>query len=128
MRNLSKKSLFMLSGLLPLTTLLTSACSVLPEQSAGRTYYVDSAGGDDSNSGTSHGNAWKSLVRINSFRTFGPGDRILLKAGSMFQGPSHPPVPLSTGSEGYAAEACLDPGGDSERTCELVPACERLPM
>ncbi|WP_311212240.1 MULTISPECIES: PxKF domain-containing protein [unclassified Arthrobacter] len=48
---------------------------------SGATYFVDSAGGDDSAAGTSTGTAWKTFGNVNA-KEFGPGDRILLKAGS----------------------------------------------
>uniref|UniRef100_UPI000472D6D2 right-handed parallel beta-helix repeat-containing protein n=1 Tax=Paenibacillus forsythiae TaxID=365616 RepID=UPI000472D6D2 len=50
---------------------------------AGTTYYVDAAAGDDANSGTSEESPWKSLDKVNSV-VFDPGDRILLKAGSVW--------------------------------------------
>lgn len=51
----------------------------------GTTYYVDSISGNDSNNGQSEGSAWQSLTKVNSV-TFAPGDRILLKAGSVWNG------------------------------------------
>ena len=36
------------------------------------TYYVDSAGGDDANSGTSENSAWQSIEKVNA-TTFSPG-------------------------------------------------------
>ncbi|MGN6127174.1 MAG: carboxypeptidase regulatory-like domain-containing protein, partial [Humibacter sp.] len=50
----------------------------------GTNYYVDSQGGDDSASGTAPSTAWKSFANVNG-KAFGPGDRILLKAGSVWQ-------------------------------------------
>ncbi|BDR52601.1 hypothetical protein KIM372_05080 [Bombiscardovia nodaiensis] len=50
----------------------------------GTDYYVDSIQGDDSHLGTSPSQAWKSLEKVNS-TTFQAGDRILLKAGSVWQ-------------------------------------------
>lgn len=50
---------------------------------AGTTYYVDSGAGSDTNSGTSQDSPWKSLARVNAV-VFGPGDRILLKAGAVW--------------------------------------------
>lgn len=47
----------------------------------GTTYYVDSAGGHDTAGGTSAAAAWKTFAKVNA-TVFGPGDRILLKAGS----------------------------------------------
>ncbi|MCX7708971.1 MAG: right-handed parallel beta-helix repeat-containing protein [Clostridia bacterium] len=51
------------------------------------TYYLDSANGNDANDGTSEKKAWKSLDKVNSYKGFGPGDKILFKAGSIFNGP-----------------------------------------
>ena len=46
----------------------------------GTTYYIDSSGGNDSNSGTSPGSAWRSLAKIRS-SSFSPGDGVLLRRG-----------------------------------------------
>ncbi|MCR8643409.1 DNRLRE domain-containing protein [Paenibacillus sp. N1-5-1-14] len=54
-------------------------------RAAGSNYYVDAASGNDTNSGTSASDAWKSLNKLNS-TTFAPGDQILLKAGSVWNG------------------------------------------
>lgn len=53
--------------------------------SIGNTYYVDSLSGDDSNTGTSMTTPWKSLTKVST-TTFQPGDTILLKAGSVWNG------------------------------------------
>lgn len=52
-----------------------------PPRRGGTTYYVDSAGGADAADGRSPETAWKTLANVNAAE-FGPGDRILLKAGS----------------------------------------------
>ncbi|MFC7677647.1 carbohydrate binding domain-containing protein [Paenibacillus sp. GCM10028914] len=49
------------------------------------TYYVDSAGGSDANSGTDISSAWKSLDKVNAV-TFQPGDTILFKRGGSWTG------------------------------------------
>jgi hypothetical protein len=49
------------------------------------TFYVDSRDGNDANAGSSPESAWKSLAKLNSTR-FLPGDRILLKSSSVWQG------------------------------------------
>ncbi|MHA0856880.1 carbohydrate binding domain-containing protein [Paenibacillus sp. CMAA1364] len=49
------------------------------------TYYVDQAGGNDSNSGTQTTTAWKTLDKVNSI-TFQPGDQILFKRGQAWTG------------------------------------------
>ena len=51
----------------------------------GKTYYVDSEKGDDRNHGLSEARPKKSLPMVEPGK-FGPGDRILLKRGSVFQG------------------------------------------
>ncbi|MGH9613559.1 MAG: right-handed parallel beta-helix repeat-containing protein, partial [Bryobacteraceae bacterium] len=60
------------------------------------TYYVNSTAGSDANAGTSEQAAWKTLNRINAAR-FHPGDRILFKSGSVFDGQL---APKSSGAEG----------------------------
>lgn len=49
------------------------------------TYYVDSGNGVDSNPGTSQSAPWKTLNKVNGAR-FKPGDRILFKSGSSWNG------------------------------------------
>lgn len=49
----------------------------------GTTYYVSSSSGDDSNSGTSKGSAWKSFENVNT-RVLKPGDKVLLKRGDVW--------------------------------------------
>lgn len=49
------------------------------------TYYVDSVRGSDANDGRSANRAWRTLDRVNT-GTFAPGDRILLRAGSSWEG------------------------------------------
>lgn len=51
----------------------------------GTTYYVDSQNGSDANSGTSQNEPWKSLNKVSE-TTFQPGDQILLKSGSIWNG------------------------------------------
>jgi len=48
-------------------------------------YYVDSVGGDDLRSGTSEASAWQSLEKASSI-TYAPGDQILLKSSSVWNG------------------------------------------
>lgn len=55
------------------------------EHTGGTTYYVDAKAGDDSNNGTSEETPWQSLDKINA-TTFNPGDKILLKSGSIWNG------------------------------------------
>ncbi len=53
---------------------------------SGTEYYVDSVNGNDENSGKSPESAWKTLNRVNSHGPFKPGDKILLAAGSVWNG------------------------------------------
>lgn len=52
---------------------------------SGRTFYVDSVDGNDSNKGSSKEDAWASLKPVNRM-TFNPGDKILFKAGTNYKG------------------------------------------
>lgn len=56
---------------------------------AATTYYVDSARGSDTNVGNTPAAAWKTLRKINQTE-FQPGDQILLKSGSEWQGQLSP--------------------------------------
>lgn len=51
----------------------------------GITYYVDSEKGNDENSGTSEDEPWKSIEKVNAAE-YHAGDRILFKAGSVWEG------------------------------------------
>jgi len=48
-------------------------------------YYVDAENGNDSNNGNSPETAWKSLTAVSS-KVFGPGAKILFKAGNVWIG------------------------------------------
>lgn len=52
---------------------------------SGTTYYIDSVSGNDSNSGKSEDDAWKTLDKVNS-TVFSAGDKILFKSGCTFIG------------------------------------------
>jgi hypothetical protein len=47
------------------------------------TYYIDSAAGSNARAGTSPDAAWKDFTNING-RVLGPGERLLLRRGSVF--------------------------------------------
>ena len=51
---------------------------------SGNSYYVDSAGGDDSNNGTSASSPWRTIAKVNA-RNFSPGDHILFKRGDTWR-------------------------------------------
>jgi len=67
-----------------------------------QTYFLDAVEGNDTLSGLSPGEAWKSLERINQ-ETFQPGDSILLKRGGAWNG-------------------VFEPGGNGEVNSEIVVA------
>lgn len=71
----------------------------LPSKAAdteGTIYYVDEDGGDDSNSGTSEGEAWSSLDKVNNTE-FKPGDTLLFQRGDTWTGQLSP---KGSGEEG----------------------------
>ncbi len=80
------------------------------------TYYLDSAAGNDANSGTSSDAAWKSLGKANSVQ-FNPGDKILLKAGSVWtgqltpQGSGDSTAPITIDMYGTGAKPRINAGG-----------------
>jgi len=56
----------------------------------GTTYYIDAENGNDSASGKSERSAWKTLNAAASLPYYKEGDKILLKAGSVFDGSFNP--------------------------------------
>ena len=52
---------------------------------ANSTYYVDALLGSDSNDGRSKEKPWASLEKVNA-TVFDPGEKLLLKAGTRYQG------------------------------------------
>ena len=55
--------------------------SALQQAPCAQTYYVDSAGGNDSGSGALPTDAWRSLPRVNT-ASLKPGDAVLFKRGT----------------------------------------------
>lgn len=51
----------------------------------GKNYYIDSANGKDSNTGETMEQPWGSISKLENIE-FVPGDKILIKAGSVFNG------------------------------------------
>ncbi|GGI45827.1 hypothetical protein GCM10008018_14070 [Paenibacillus marchantiophytorum] len=86
-------------SLIVATVMLLSLSVATPPtaEAAGTTYYVDNAGGNDSNSGTSTSAAWQSLAKVNA-TSFAPGDRILFKAGGSWSGQLWPKGSGASGS------------------------------
>jgi len=59
---------------------------VIPMLASGQvTYYFDASEGDDNHSVNSRETPWQTLRRLNEI-TFNPGDSVLLKAGSTWEG------------------------------------------
>ena len=69
--------------------LFAFAICVSPFAADAAAYYVDSAFGNDSNSGTVTNAAWQSVAKVNA-TTFAPGDFIRFKAGQSWNGPLNP--------------------------------------
>jgi hypothetical protein len=70
---------------------------ILPRISLATTYYVDSIGGADNNSGTSTSAPWQTIAKVNG-STFNPGDLILFKAGDTWRETTL--IPPSSGVDG----------------------------
>ncbi|HCZ22930.1 MAG TPA: sugar ABC transporter [Rikenellaceae bacterium] len=66
-----------------LAALFINSCSF--DATEGRTYYVDSEKGSDSNAGTAPLKAWKTLDKASALE-LNAGDKILLKKGCVFEG------------------------------------------
>ena len=101
----------------PVTTFRYWAASLLLLLLAGHlfgaTYHVDSTEGDDRHDGRTPSQAWRSLERVNT-TTFTPGDQILLKAGSRWDGASlhplgsgRPEAPIVLGRYGEGPKPAL---------------------
>jgi hypothetical protein len=74
-----------------------------------RVFYIDSAKGDDAGSGRTPETPWKTLEKVNR-SDFAPGDRILFRSGSTWEGQL---APRSSGKEG--APIVFDRYGEGER-------------
>lgn len=72
------------------------------------TYYVDSAAGNDSASGTTTSTAWKSLAKVNA-ADLKPGSQVLFKRGGSWTGTltlaesGSPEAPITIGAYGSGA-------------------------
>jgi hypothetical protein len=86
------------------------------------TYFVDGEAGDDSRTGTSPSQEWKTLERVNT-NIFQPGDKLLFKSGSRFTGQLQPQgsgaivdgkiVPITIGKYGDGPLPRIDVEGKS---------------
>lgn len=65
------------------TTLPVIPVKASIEKNTGKTYYVSSTKGSDSNNGEFESKPFKTLNKINEI-TLGPGDQVLLEKGSIF--------------------------------------------
>jgi len=101
--------------LLALLSLITAVAVQVPAQAQaaqaapGATYYVDAAGGDDTASGRTADQAWRSLAKVCA-TTFQPGDAILLRAGRRWTGQLWP-----KGSGAAGLPITVDRYGDGEK-------------
>jgi hypothetical protein len=106
-----------LSGLIAAVTVQVPVQQAQAAQAApGASYYVDASGGDDTASGRTADQAWKSLARVST-STFRPGDAILLKAGEHWTGQLWPKgsgaagAPITVDRYGTGAKPRIDGAG-----------------
>ena len=79
------------------------------------TYYVDSKGGNDANSGTSSSAAWNSISKVNSYG-FNSGDIVSFKCDDRFSGTTITGKSnITFNSYGSGAKPVID--GQSSRDC-----------
>jgi hypothetical protein len=87
----------------PTTTTTQAPTTTTTAAPTGRTFFVDSVAGSDSNAGTSSSAPWRSIAKVNA-TSFSPGDVISFKRGSTWSeqllvdssGTSGSPVTSST--------------------------------
>ena len=90
----------------------------------GATYYMDAAGGSDAADGLSERSPWKTLTRVNK-ATFGPGDKLLFKAGQRWdgqlklQGSGSAKDPIRVGRYGEGAAPLIAGEGKEDATVLL---------
>lgn len=101
---------------LSLNTSSRSQAKPLPDQVEGTTYYVNAILGNDKNDGKSADTAWKSLNKVNKM-IFLPGDSILLKSGTIYngylwpQGSGTKQAPITLGKYGGDAKPIINATG-----------------
>jgi len=69
-------------------SILLSIAFLDTDTTVATTYYVDSEGGNDRNSGREAATAWKSHTKVQGTE-LRPGDIVIFKRGSQFSGPIH---------------------------------------
>ncbi|WP_244163364.1 discoidin domain-containing protein [Paenibacillus pectinilyticus] len=88
-------------------------------EAANTTYYVDASGGSDTNAGTSSATAWKTLAKVNGV-TFQQGDRLLFKAGGVWNGQLYPKgsgvsgSPIQIDQYGTGSMPIINGGGNTQ--------------
>ena len=92
---------------LPILYVAVVMAQAPPLRPSGIAYYVDATDGSDTASGTTPKAPWKSLLKVNG-TTFQPGDRILLKSGSVWHGQLWP---KGSGGDGRAIRLGMYGGG-----------------
>jgi hypothetical protein len=103
--------------------LLVSLCT---DSLAAQNYYVDSVNGQDNDSGSSAGQPWQSLEKVNSV-IFQPGYVVYFKAGTRYRGQLKPQGSgnLNAGLAnsvkvdmyGDGAKPCIEAGGKYQALC-----------
>jgi len=68
-----------------LISLTSSAAWSITDPMVTHKFYIDSQNGNDNETGTTKKRAWKTLAKVNE-QTFEPGDQILFKRGSKWDG------------------------------------------
>ncbi|MEU4157889.1 carboxypeptidase regulatory-like domain-containing protein [Actinoplanes sp. NPDC026670] len=90
----------------------------------GATYYVDAVAGDDTDTGLTSANAWRTLDQVNR-TAFQPGDRILLRAGQRWTGQLWPKgdgtgeAPIVVDRWGDGDKPGIDAGGTTDDAVRL---------
>ncbi len=103
-----------------LTLAMTLTMSLAALQVAhGETYHIDSISGDDGNDGTKPSAPWQTLEKVNSM-LFRPGDTILFRCGTVYQGQLRPrgsglvDRPISIRSYGTGNRPRIDAQGEHQ--------------
>jgi hypothetical protein len=97
-------------------TLLSLPLSSFSQRQVLNERYVDAVRGKDRNDGKSPERPWKTLDKVNA-QTYGPGARILFRAGQAWKGQLHPKgsgsreAPIVVGRYGEGARPLIDGGG-----------------
>ena len=104
-----KNLIYTIISIFSCVIIMTVAWQPIQASAKENTYYVDSKNGNDNNDGKSPNTPWKSLAKVNETE-FKPGEKILLKVGSVWNGESlHP-----KGSGQSGSPIVIDKYGDSK--------------